>query len=112
MQVSSEIVGELPDDWHAQLGDVFERLLPAGSVSGAPKQKTVEIIEDTEAQARGFYTGVCGYFDGKKLDSGVMIRFIEQTENGLVFRSGGGVTCFSDARAEYDEMIDKVYLSK
>ena len=51
-----------------------------------------------------------GRFDGHNLDSGVMIRFIEKTPSGLVFRSGGGITCFSDPVSEYNEMIDKVYV--
>jgi len=85
-------------------------LLPAGSVTGAPKKKTVEIIRETENYDRGYYTGICGYFDGSRLDSGVMIRFIEKNENGTIFKSGGGLTVYSDPEREYREMIDKVYV--
>ena len=85
-------------------------MLPAGSVTGAPKEKTVQIIRETEPFERGFYTGICGYFDGESLDSAVMIRFIEKTDNEMVFRSGGGITARSDASSEYLEMIDKVYV--
>ena len=85
-------------------------LLPAGSVTGAPKKKTVEIIRETEKYRRGFYTGVTGLFDGENLDSGVMIRFIENTNKVLVYKSGGGITMFSDCICEYNEMIDKVYV--
>ncbi|MEZ4953812.1 MAG: chorismate-binding protein [Saprospiraceae bacterium] len=46
------------------------------------------------------------------MDSGVAIRFIETTKNGMYFRSGGGITCFSDPIMEYQEMIDKVYLTR
>jgi para-aminobenzoate synthetase component 1 len=49
-------------------------------------------------------------YDGENLDSGVMIRFIEQTPEGLVYKSGGGITIFSDAKAEYREMVEKVYV--
>ncbi|WP_300365464.1 chorismate-binding protein, partial [Hydrogenimonas sp.] len=49
-------------------------------------------------------------FDGKSVESAVMIRFIEQTSEGLVYKSGGGITIDSDVAAEYQEMIDKVYL--
>lgn len=112
LQVSSEISGQLPENWKGQIGHIFQKLLPAGSISGAPKKKTIEIIEATEKQSRGFYTGIVGLFDGEKLDSGVAIRFIEKTAEGLQFRSGGGVTCFSKAEKEYEEMIDKVYLPK
>ncbi|OIN58764.1 aminodeoxychorismate synthase component I [Arsenicibacter rosenii] len=110
LQVSSEIAGLLPGNWPDRLGDLFLKLLPAGSISGAPKPKTLEIIRTAEWYDRGYYTGVAGYFDGRNLDSGVLIRFIEQQENGLVFKSGGGITAQSDVYAEYQELIDKVYL--
>jgi para-aminobenzoate synthetase component I len=110
LQISSKIVGDLPHDFHQNLGTLFFSLLPAGSICGAPKKKTVEIILEVEQYPRGFYTGVCGFFDGKNLDSGVMIRFIEQAESGRVFKSGGGITYKSQAQAEYQEMIDKVYV--
>ena len=86
------------------------RLLPAGSVSGAPKSRTLEIIRSAEQSDRGYYTGVCGYFDGQNLDSAVMIRFIEQIGNGFYYRSGGGITAQSNLHAEYLEAIDKVYV--
>jgi para-aminobenzoate synthetase component 1 len=84
-------------------------LLPAGSISGAPKRKTVEIIRDAEGEPRGYFTGVFGIFDGINVDSGVMIRYIENTPNGFVYRSGGGITAQSDLVQEYQEAIDKVY---
>ena len=110
LQVSSEITGELPGDYLSRLGEIIFTLLPAGSVTGAPKQKTLEIIRNTESDDRGFYTGICGYFDGTSLNSAVMIRFIEKTEKGLVFRSGGGITALSDAHSEYMELNDKIYV--
>ncbi|HOX84103.1 MAG TPA: aminodeoxychorismate synthase component I, partial [Chryseolinea sp.] len=76
LQVSSEISGVLSGDFEKHMGDVVVTLLPAGSISGAPKQKTIEIIKNAEGEKRGFYTGVFGYFDGESLDSGVMIRYI------------------------------------
>jgi len=84
--------------------------LPAGSVSGAPKPKTLEIIKAVEEEGRGYYTGVFGYFNGNDLDSGVMIRFIENREGKYFYRSGGGITTQSDVEAEYQETIDKVYV--
>lgn len=68
------------------------------------------MILKSESYDRGFYTGVCGYFDGKDLDSGVMIRFIENEGNQFYFKSGGGITHQSDAYAEYQEMINKIYV--
>ena len=110
LQCSSEITGELPADWRAQVGDILFSLLPAGSVSGAPKQATCAIINEAEAGPRGYYTGVAFYFDGENLDSTVMIRFIERTSDGIVYRSGGGITIHSDVEKEYQELLDKIYV--
>jgi len=110
LQVSSEISGQLPENFHGNLGDILFALLPAGSISGAPKKKTLEIIEQTEGYERGFYTGIFGYFDGTNLDSAVLIRFIEQQDEKIVFKSGGGITAQSDLKKEYEELIQKVYV--
>jgi para-aminobenzoate synthetase component 1 len=110
LQVSSEIEATLPVDFHSRIGDLLFALLPAGSISGAPKVKTLEIIKDAEIQERGYYTGVCGVFDGENLDSFVMIRYIENTPEGLVFKSGCGITHLSDVDSEYRELTDKVYV--
>lgn len=110
LQVSSEIRGQvLPEYWPA-LGSLLEQVLPAGSISGAPKKKTIEIIKKAEGYDRGYFTGIVGLFDGEKFDSGVMIRFIQQTPEGLLYKSGGGITVNSEYEKEYQEMIDKVYV--
>jgi para-aminobenzoate synthetase component I len=109
LQVSSEIQGDLSGDYLSHLGNILVALLPAGSVSGAPKKKTLEIIQKAEGEERGCYTGVFGYFDGHNLDSGVMIRYIEKIDQGLFFRSGGGITTQSKMETEYQEAIDKIY---
>lgn len=110
LQVSSEIRGDLRADYGKHLGDIIVKLLPAGSVSGAPKIKTLEIIREVEKEKRGYYTGVVGFFDGAVLDSGVMIRFIENNDGTLYYRSGGGITTQSTPEHEYQEAIDKVYV--
>jgi para-aminobenzoate synthetase component 1 len=110
IQISSEICGDLPVDYHNNIGDIIAGLLPAGSVTGAPKAKTLEIISQAENYKRGYYTGVFGVFDGKNLDSAVLIRFIEQNEKRLIFKSGGGITSMSDVNSEFQELIDKVYV--
>lgn len=110
LQTSSEIVGQLPENYPEHLGEIIFRLLPAGSITGAPKVKTKEIIHQAEKYDRGFYTGIAGYYDGHRLDSAVMIRFIEQKENQLYFKSGGGITFQSEAESEYHEMKQKVYV--
>jgi len=110
LQVSSEIRGELPEGYQGQIGNFLFGMLPAGAVTGAPKIQTHQIIRGAEGYERGVYTGVFGVFDGENLDSAVMIRFIEKTTSGMVFKSGGGITALSGAQTEYQEMIDKVYL--
>ena len=110
LQVSSEISGILATDYHKRLGDIIFRLLPAGSICGAPKPKTLEIIEKAEGYDREYYTGIFGFFDGENLDSAVMIRFVEQQPDGLVFKSGGGITSQSDCESEYNELLRKVYV--
>jgi len=110
LQVSSKITGKVDVKAQDNLGEVIYSLLPAGSISGAPKKKTLEIIDKVENYDRGFYTGIFGIFDGKNFDSGVMIRFIENNDGQLMYKSGGGIHFLSDAKAEYQEMIDKVYV--
>lgn len=110
LQCSSEISGRLDAGYQEKLGSIIHSLLPAGSVTGAPKKRTVELIHEIELEPRGYYTGVFGLFDGSKLDSAVMIRMIEKRSNGFFYRSGGGITYQSEVKQEYQEMIDKVYL--
>lgn len=110
LQVSSRIAGNLPHNHLQHLGDIFLDLLPAGSISGAPKLKTLDIIREAETHDRGYYTGVAIYFDGSQVDSCVLIRFIERMGDGFVYKSGGGMTIHSDAENEYQELIDKIYV--
>ena len=124
LQTSSEISGRLPEDYPHHLGEILDAQLPAGSITGAPKDKTMQIIQETEGYDRGFYTGIMGIYDQGELNSAVMIRFIEEevfpskTENRmnyeairkLYFKAGGGITSKSDCRKEYEEVIQKIYL--
>lgn len=110
LQVSSEISGTLPPHYRGQLGNILLKLLPAGSVSGAPKEATLQLIREAERGSRGFYTGVFGYFDGQMLDSAVLIRYIELRNGKMYYRSGGGITTQSRCRSEYLEALQKVYL--
>ena len=112
LQISSKISGELDENWNKKVGDILVSLLPAGSITGTPKRKTVEIIKKVEKYDRDFYTGIFGVFDGKSLDSAVMIRFIEKDKDGeFYYKSGGGITCDSNASLEYQELLDKIYIS-
>ncbi|WP_404987268.1 aminodeoxychorismate synthase component I [Chryseobacterium sp. M5] len=108
--MSSEISGNLKPEFKGKVGSIMKKLLPAGSILGAPKPKTLEIILEAEGFDRGFYTGVCGWFDGKDLDSCVMIRFIEKEGDQLYFKSGGGITHMSKLEDEYQEMKNKIYV--
>ena len=109
-QSSSEIQGLLPSNWKQTSGEIIKKLLPAGSVSGAPKNKTMELIQSVELDERGYYTGVFGVFDGSRLESGVNIRFLEQREGNYYYRSGGGITHLSTLEEEYHELINKIYV--
>lgn len=110
LQSSSEIEGDLPKNYLENLGSIITTLLPAGSISGAPKKRTIEIIECVENYARGYYTGIAGVFDGKNLDSCVLIRFIEKINEQVFFKSGGGITKYSQVEKEYDELKQKIYV--
>ena len=109
-QMSSVISGEIKSSLKGKIGSILREILPAGSITGAPKESTCQIIKDTEGYERGFYTGIMGIFDGKNLDSAVMIRFIENKNGQLFFKSGGGITVFSEVEKEYAELNDKIYL--
>lgn len=108
--MSSEISGNVKAEYKGKVGSIMQKLLPAGSILGAPKPKTLEIILEAEGFDRGFYTGVCGWFDGENLDSCVMIRFIEKEGDQLYFKSGGGITHMSKLEDEYEEMKNKIYV--
>ena len=109
LQTSSEIRGRLMPHLMQRPGDVIFSQLPAGSITGAPKKKTVEIIAEAENYRRDFYTGVMGRWDNGELDSAVMIRFIDQCHGKLFFKAGGGITAKSNWKDEYHEVIEKVY---
>lgn len=110
IQMSSEICGSLKSIYCNQFGTLLDKLLPAGSISGAPKQKTCEIISTIENHTRNYYTGIFGHYKNNTLDSAVAIRFIENSNGSLYFRSGGGITALSNAESEYEEMINKIYV--
>ena len=108
--MSSEISGKVKPEFQNKIGSLLKTLLPAGSILGAPKPKTLEIVLEAETYERGFYTGVAGYFDGENLDSCVMIRFVEKKGENLTFKSGGGITHLSKLADEYQEIKNKIYV--
>lgn len=88
--------------------ELVRECFPGGSVTGAPKIRAMEIIDEIEPDPRGAYCGAAGYigFDGN-MDTSVLIRTMIHSENGYTFHAGGGVTWLSDAEAEYEETMDK-----
>lgn len=110
LQVSSKISATLDKNWHNYIGDILDKLTPAGSITGTPKKKTIEIIKEVEIANRGLYTGVFGVYDGVNLNSAVMIRAIAKQEGRLFYHSGGGITLDSNPLEEYQELIDKIYI--
>ena len=102
----STVTGQLAPgrDALALLRDCF----PGGSVTGAPKQRAMQIIEQLEPHRRGVYCGAIGYigFDGN-MDSNIAIRTLVFADGEIRFWAGGGIVADSDADAEYQETLDK-----
>lgn len=102
----STVVGELAPGHDALtlLRDCF----PGGSVTGAPKQRAMEIIEQLEPHRRGIYCGVIGYvgFDGN-MDTNIVIRTLVYEDGEIKCWAGGGIVADSEADAEYQETLDK-----
>ena len=102
LQMTSTISGVLPED--AKPSRIFREMFPSGSITGAPKRRTMEIIGELETQPRGIYTGAIGYFGpGQEACFNVAIRTLELREGTFVLGVGGGITADSRAREEYDE---------
>jgi len=88
--------------------DVLHASLPPGSMTGAPKKRSCEILQDIEKRRRGLYSGVLGYMDvGGGGDFSVIIRTMIKEDDGWTVGSGGAVTALSDAKAEWEEMLIK-----
>lgn len=102
----STVEGILPGD--KGVVDVLRAAFPGGSITGAPKIRAMEIIEELEPVRRGIYTGSIGYigFDGVA-DLNIVIRTIIAKGKKLYFQVGGGITADSQPAAEYRETIDK-----
>jgi para-aminobenzoate synthetase component 1 len=110
LQTSSEISGRVQSAYITRPGELLMKLLPAGSITGAPKPKTVSIIHSAEGYDRGFYTGCMGVWQDGNIDSAVMIRFVDKENGQLYYKAGGGITAMSDEESEYQEVIKKIYV--
>ncbi len=102
----STVVGELKDD--ADSAECLKACFPGGSITGTPKIRAMEIIDELEGLKRSLYTGCIGYFafDGNA-DFNIVIRTIIKKDNQVYFGVGGGITWDSNEEAEYDETLDK-----
>ncbi len=106
MHIVSNVVGELAEDKDAL--DAFFAGMPAGTVSGAPKVRAMEIIDELEPEKRGIYGGGVGYFSaGGDMDMCIALRTAIVKDQNLYIQAGGGVVYDSDPEAEYMETVHK-----
>ena len=106
MHIVSNVVGELNDDQDAL--SAFFAGMPAGTVSGAPKVRAMEIIDELEPEKRGVYGGGVGYFSaGGDMDMCIALRTAIVKDSKLYIQAGGGVVYDSDPEAEYQETVHK-----
>ncbi len=106
MHIVSNVVGELADDQDAL--SAFFAGMPAGTVSGAPKVRAMEIIDELEPEKRGVYGGGCGYFSANgEMDMCIALRTAVVKDEKLYIQAGGGVVYDSDPEAEYMETVNK-----
>ena len=102
----STVTGEMRDDVEAI--DVIQSAFPGGSITGAPKIRAMEVIDELEPTQRNIYTGSIGYLDfNGNMDLNIAIRTIVKKENTAFFQAGGGIVWDSDPELEYEETLHK-----
>ncbi|OCG74145.1 aminodeoxychorismate synthase, component I [Gilliamella sp. Nev6-6] len=106
-QLTSTIQGELKDD--ANLYQIFQALFPCGSITGAPKTSTMQIIADSENTPRGIYCGTIGYIEPymNKAIFNIPIRTLTVHNQQMYYGVGGGITWDSTSQDEYNEILAK-----
>lgn len=105
-QLVSTIRGQLLQS--ASLSDVVKATFPGGSMTGAPKRRTLTVIDELESSARGIYSGSIGYFSlNGTLDLNIVIRSIICREQSLEIGVGGAIIALSDPEVEYAEILVK-----
>lgn len=106
MHISSSVTGVLRDDMDAM--DAFKACLPAGTVSGAPKVRAMEIIDELEPTRRGPYAGAVGYFDYRgNMDTCITLRTMVICNGKVYIQAGAGLVADSDPKSEYQETVNK-----
>ena len=106
MHLVSNVIGEL-DEGYSSI-DVLKATFPAGTLSGAPKVRAMEIIDELEPDRRGVYGGAIGYLSWTgNMDLAIAIRTAVIQDKELSVRAGGGVVYDSDPEAEYQESLNK-----
>lgn len=106
MHIVSEVTGELNDDMHVL--DVLISCLPAGTVSGAPKIRAMQIINDLEQKKRGIYAGAIGYISQSgNMDLAIAIRTMIVKDEKAYVQAGAGIVYDSVPEREYEETINK-----
>jgi anthranilate synthase component 1 len=107
MHLVSQVEGELRAGLSAL--DVFKACFPAGTVSGAPKIRAMEIIDELEPVKRGPYAGAVGYFSfgGMNMDAAITIRTVVLTPSRAYVQAGAGIVADSDPEMEYEETLNK-----
>jgi len=106
MHIVSNVTGQLKENYG--FIDAFFSALPAGTVSGAPKIRAMEIINTLETQKRGFYAGGIGYFSSNgNGDFAIMLRTALLKDKKIYFQAGAGIVADSDPESEYQETLNK-----
>jgi len=106
MHISSNVTGVLRDDMDAM--DAFKACLPAGTVSGAPKVRAMEVIDELEPTRRGPYAGAVGYFDYRgNMDTCITLRTMVMCNGKIYIQAGAGLVADSDPTSEYQETVNK-----
>jgi len=107
MHIVSEVSAQCRED--ADPVDVIRAVFPAGTVSGAPKVRAMEIIDELETVRRDHYAGLVGYFSyNGNFDSCITIRSAAVKEGRLYLQSGAGIVYDSDPEKEYEETLSKI----
>lgn len=106
MHIVSDVVGEISENQTSV--DALMQCFPAGTVSGAPKIRAMQIIDDLEPIKRGIYAGAVGYFDfSGNMDTCIAIRTMVVTDNKVYIQAGAGIVADSDPQKEFEETQNK-----